>query len=152
MHKLTREEVEHRVAEYNRLYFDGVLPSCKVSVARLNCLGTYCHWRDSRGRKRRRITIATNVDWTDETLRAVILHEMIHCYVRTIDGCEGVDGFSWHGLFGHGRRFRRQCKRIKEQYGIDVPLFNSGVYRTDEKMPTTRWGKMMHYLSLWLAN
>ena len=49
------------------------------------------------------------------TKEDIIIHEMIHHYVRTIDR-------QWGGLFGHGRLFRRQCKRLKRDYGLAITI------------------------------
>lgn len=152
MKKLTREELRRRFEDYNSRYFDGVLPPCDVSVKKMNFFGEYHEWEGARGKRYRKITLATNIDWTEETLREVILHEMIHCYVRTIDGCRGIDGFSLHGLYGHGKRFSRQCRRIKKEYGIDIHRINYNIYRREEKVPTTWLGKIRRRMSYWLAN
>lgn len=94
-----------RFEEYNKKYFDGVLPPCKCHVIREKehtPLGLY-NPIERRGKLIGHIWIASNVDWNEEDLREVIVHEIIHHYVRMIEGHEG-------GLFGHNWRFKDNVK------------------------------------------
>ena len=84
---------------------------------------------ERRGKLIGHIWIASNVDWNEEDLREVIVHEMIHHYVRMIEGHEG-------GLFGHNWRFKRQCKRLKRDYGLNIHIFSYNICRIGQKKPT----------------
>ena len=53
--------------------------------------------------------ISKSVDWDEEKLKQIIVHEMIHHYVHTIDG------ISLDGLFQHGFHFVRQTKNTLSQ-------------------------------------
>ena len=105
--KITKELIKKKFKEYNDKYFNSILPKCEFSACKLHCFGQYTCAK-SKSSKRNRIWITTDVDWTEETLKDVLIHEMIHHYVTTVDGCELFDGFSWYGLFGHGKHFRKQ--------------------------------------------
>lgn len=114
MNRITKEDIRIRYKEYNRLYFGNQLKHCHFSVQKMWCLGLYTHKKvDSNGIIEGHIWITNDVDWTEEDLREVIIHEMIHHYVKTIDR-------KWGGLFGHGRLFRRQCKRLKQDFGLNI--------------------------------
>ena len=113
MNRITKDDIRTRYKEYNRLYFRNQLRHCDFSVQKMWCLGMYTHKKEKDGIIKGHIWITTDVDWTEEDLREVIIHEMIHHYVKTIDR-------KWGGLFGHGRLFRRQCKRLKEAYGLNI--------------------------------
>lgn len=141
--KITKDDLKVRFDEYNRLYFDSVLPQCEFSVIKLSCLGRYMFSSGKKGKRKYRIGITSDVNWTEETLRDVLIHEMIHHYVIAIDGCKDIDGFSWYGLFGHGKRFRRQVKRIKRQFGQNIYIHPHHIYHIRERVPTTRWGKFV---------
>ena len=113
MNRITKEDIRIRYKEYNRLYFGNLLKHCDFSVQKMLCLGLYTHKKGKNGIIKGHIWITNDVDWVEEDLREVIIHEMIHHYVKTIER-------KWDGLFGHGRLFRRQCKRLKNDYGLNI--------------------------------
>ena len=141
--KITKEDLKVRFDEYNRQYFDSVLPRCEFSVIKLSCLGRYMFSSGKNGKRKYRIRLTSDVNWTEESLRDVLIHEMIHHYVVAIDGCKGIDGFSWYGLFGHGKRFRRQVRRIKRQFGQNIHIHPHHIYHIRERVPTSWWGKFV---------
>ena len=55
-----------------------------------------------------------SIDLDEEMFRELLVHEMIHHYVRTIDGV------FFDGFFCHGRHFVRQIKRIKKEHGLEI--------------------------------
>jgi hypothetical protein len=109
--KLTNKGLEKKFIEYNNLYFNGRLGKCTLKT-------TYC--KDRYGQcligKTNSIKITNQVNWTDESLRDCLLHEMIHLYIFSILGINR-DGF-----FNHGRHFRREVRRIKRNFGIHVSI------------------------------
>lgn len=112
--KITKEQIKDLYIKYNKLYFNGVLPKCKCHVFKgKSCYGFYSYQKNNKAAG---IWIAYNVEWTEETLRECVVHEMIHHYVRTIEGHKG-------GLLGHNWRFRRQCRRLKKEFGINITIF-----------------------------
>lgn len=58
---------------------------------------TYSVAKDSK--KNGHIWIVYNVDWNEEDLCEVIIHEMVHHYVQMIEGHKG-------GLLGHNSKFK----------------------------------------------
>ena len=118
MERITKEDIRIRYKEYNRLYFCNQLKHCKFSVQKQSPLGTYTSKKEKDGTITGHIWIAYDVDWTEETLREVIIHEMIHHYVKTIDK-------RFSGLFGHGYPFLKQCRRLKRDeflFPIKFPI------------------------------
>ena len=68
--KITKEDIKFLFKEYNKLYFDGVLPSCKCHVFKgRGVFGRYNYFRKGNGKYEGSIWIAYNVDWAEETLR-----------------------------------------------------------------------------------
>lgn len=137
---ITNEDIKIRFDEYNKKYFGGVLPKCKCHSRRdkRSSFGTYTYTRKN-GKIEGHIWIARDVDWSEEDLREVIVHEMIHHYVRTIEGHKG-------GLFGHNWRFRRQCRRIKREYGINIHVHSTHIYHIGEKRPTNLFQKIRRFV------
>ena len=128
MDRITKEDIRTRFKEYNRIYFDGQLKHCKFSVQKQFSLGTYTSKKEKGGTITGHIWIANDVDWTEETLQEVIIHEMIHHYVKTIDK-------QFSGLFGHGFPFLRQCRRLKRDYGLTIHV-TSPLLHVNQKKPT----------------
>ena len=69
------------------------------------------------------------------------MHEMIHMYVRTVEG-KRMDG-----LLGHGRRFRRHCRRLKRDYGLLIRIHSDFGY-INPKLKPKLWEKIM----LWIID
>ena len=113
--EITKELLKQKFMEYNRLYFNNELAMCRF---------TYTYMRDVFGRYTTNITpkrekmghiwISKSIDLDEEMFRELLVHEMIHHYVRTIDGV------FFDGFFCHGRHFVRQVKRIKKEHGLEI--------------------------------
>lgn len=145
--EITKDILKQKFEEYNREYFNSILPKCEFSACKLDCFGQCTLYRTSKGKLKTRIWITTDVNWTEETFKDIMLHEMIHLYVITIDGCEGFDGLSWYGLFGHGKHFRKQVKRLKSEFGLKVHIHYPFLYHKKEKIPTTILGKLLRFIN-----
>ena len=146
--KITKEDLKVRFDKYNHQYFNSVLPQCEFSVIKLSCLGRYMSSFGKNGKRKYRIRLTSDVNWTEESLRNVLIHEMIHHYVVAIDGCKGIDGFSWYGLFGHGKRFRKQVRRINREHGLKIHIHgDSNLYHKNEIVPTSWWGKFVRFIN-----
>ena len=105
---------------YNSKYFDGKLGKCQF----LWLLPNHCDYGaynayEKNGEILNKIWIGRNTYWTEEKLRELLVHEMIHMYIRTIEK-KKIDG-----LLGHGFRFRRQCRRLKRNYGLHIPIHSN---------------------------
>ena len=113
---ITKELLKSLFDEYNELYFDGKLGKCNFSffTKNLSILGSYNSRNDKNGKPKDKIWIGTSVKWTEEHLQRILIHEMIHMYVHRIEG------HRYDGIFGHGRRFRREARRIRKEYGIET--------------------------------
>lgn len=139
--KIAKEDIVTRFNEYNKKYFDGILPPCKCHVIKEKehtPLGLY-NSIERKGKLIGHIWIASNVDWNEEDLREVIVHEMIHHYVRMIEGYKG-------GLFGHNLRFKRQCKRLKDDYGLIINTTSYNICRIGQKKPTNSFQRFRRFI------
>lgn len=106
--KPTKEYLKVKYKEFNKLYFNNILPKCEISVIYMNYLGQYI-FQNNIGH----IYLSKKINEPKEFIDEVLIHEMIHHYVRTVEGKKG-------GLFGHNWRFRRQCKRLKKEFGLII--------------------------------
>ena len=113
--EITKDLLKSEFEKYNHMYFNDELAMCRFTYRYMrDAFGKYRTEHTSKGKRIGRITISKSVDWDEEKLKQIIVHEMIHHYVHTIDG------ISLDGLFQHGFHFVRQTRRLKKQFGYEV--------------------------------
>lgn len=109
---LTKELIRTRFKKYNALCFNKALKMPEIRIGKSNCLyGEFAYKKilDDGNLLRPHIWLAKNVEWTDYTLDAVLLHEMIHYYL--VINKKGLK---------HNKYFRQECDRIWKDFGIYV--------------------------------
>ena len=116
--KETGREILYELFDrYNKMYFNGELGKCRFYwLIAGSTYGKYNFETKKNGKIESRIGMSRNVRWTDETLRDVLVHEMIHMYVTT------VEGKHFDGLLGHGRHFRKHMKHMNKTYGLNIRI------------------------------
>ena len=97
---LNKKIIKDLYKEFNTMYFNGVLSLCDCHYIKLDVFGRYTN----------------DVDWTEETLREVLVHEMIHHYVKSIFGKNE------YLFFRHGFRFRRMMKKLNNEFGLEITI------------------------------
>jgi hypothetical protein len=140
--ELTKADLRERFDKYNELYFEGKLCGCKFFWLSSNhcAYGKYIAQPTKKGLISK-IGVARNTIWTEENLRELLVHEMIHMYIRTIE-CEAYDG-----VLGHGRRFRAHCKRLRDRFGLNIRIHGDFGFINKKLYPKT-WEKVL----LWLID
>ena len=112
--KITKEDLKVRFDEYNRLYFDGKLKNAKMGFLSKNYktfVGTFEFEIDNNRRvKNPSIKVSQRIDWDEEKLRRVLLHEMGHLSVIQ----------KYRKGKKHGLAYIKECKRIESQYNVKV--------------------------------
>ena len=127
--KITKELIASKFDECNRKYFNGILEPCKFHTFRMpRTFGMYGRLM-YKGKYVGNIWIASNVKWTEEAFTETVIHEMIHHYITTIEKHESI-------IFKHGWRFKRQCRRLKREFGITIDLYGPKVCHVGNKKPT----------------
>lgn len=136
-----KDGLKSRFDEYNKLYFDGKLGKCNFFwLCTKASFGKYRFKRTEKGIESY-IGVARDAAWTEDTLKELLIHEMIHMYVTTIDGKP------YDGLLGHGRLFRKHCKRLKDEYNLIINVHTD--YGGIRKGPSPKlWEKVL----LWLID
>ena len=83
--KITKDILNQKFDEYNRLYFDGELKKVKLGLLSRNfgsIVGMFEFEIDKKGHlKDMSIKINEGIDLDEEKLRRVLLHEMVHLSV-----------------------------------------------------------------------
>ena len=139
--EITKELLKQKFEEYNKLYFNNELPMCRFTYTYMrDVFGRYMTSTTPKGKKIGHIWISKSIDLDEEMLRELLVHEMIHHYVRTIDGV------FFDGFFCHGRHFVRQVKRIKKQYGLDIWICSPHWHYHNEKPHTSRSTEFIGFL------
>lgn len=116
--ELTKKDLKERFDKYNAMYFDGKLGKCKFYLFPKNIytFGKYTDIKQKDGSILSKIYIGQNFVITEENLELIIVHEMIHMYVRT------VENVKFDGLLGHGFYFRKHRKRLKKNFGLKIDI------------------------------
>ena len=81
MVKVTRYILEDLFDKYNKMYFEGKLVKPQLATYWGESTMGIFNVSERHGKVRRKILIARNVRYTQENLRDVLIHEMIHLYV-----------------------------------------------------------------------
>lgn len=112
--KIMKDDLQRRFDEYNQLYFDGKLKSAKMgflSKSFKTLVGIFEFKIDNNRRvKDPSIKVSKRIDWDEEKLRRVLLHEMAHFSVTQ----------KYKKDKKHGIAFIKECKRIESQYNVKV--------------------------------
>ena len=125
---ITKDTLKKLFKEYNKKYFNNELTVCAMHYYNIgDCFGRYISKKDKNGNVKGNIWITTNVDWTENTLKCVLIHEMIHHYIDT------VEKKKFDGLFGHGFFFRRKMNKINKKFGLNIKTFFSDIKLKNKK-------------------
>lgn len=113
--EITKDILKVLFKEYNKKYFNNELSMCTMHYSNIDiCLGRYIPRNGKDGNIKGHIWITTKVEWSEETIEAVLIHEMIHHYIKTIEKRK------FDGLFGHGFFFKRKMNKINKKFGLNI--------------------------------
>ena len=115
--EITVEILEEKFDEYNELYFGGRLwwPDEFRLHKSFKCFGWFKCNRHSPGSRLRNviISISSYYDWTEEHLRNILVHEMLH---YKIESSRKIDKNP------HGPRFLELAAEMNEKYGLNIEV------------------------------
>lgn len=115
--------------ECNRKYFNGSLPKPKFTIiSKLNIIARFEYNKDKKGKhpiKWQELKVSDCYEYTEQELREIIVHEMIHYYI------------AWNGIKDnkdHGREFMKIANELNEKYGLNITKTKdvSSLIRTDK--------------------
>ena len=82
--EITKELLKQKFEEYNKLYFNNELAMCRFTYIYMrDVFGRYTTNITAKGEKIGHIWISRSIELDEEMLRDLLVHEMIHHYVRT---------------------------------------------------------------------
>lgn len=107
---LTKSDLRRMHSEYNQLYFGGKLSMPEfVFFARKQPFGRF-----TRGKTVEIGISAYRKGWSEDSLKDVLIHEMIHQYVyESMCGCR-------YSFIHHGLQFYYVRWRLKRRYGLHI--------------------------------
>lgn len=115
--EITVEILKEKFDEYNELYFGGRLgrPDEFRLHKSFRCFGWFRCNKHSPGSRLRNVIISISkyYDWTEEHLRNVLVHEMLH---YKIERSRRIDKNP------HGPRFLKLAAEMNEKYGLNVEV------------------------------
>jgi hypothetical protein len=140
--KFTKTNLKEKFNEYNKLYFNNKLGKCKLYFFSKNIhfFGKYVDTINKKGEIISKIYIGQNTIWTEENLKEILVHEMIHMYIRT------VENKKFDGLLGHGNSFRKYCKKLKKEFGLIINIHPKFDYINKSKP------KLWEKIILWIID
>lgn len=98
--------------EYNESYFNGELPFPQFKIRHsYRTLGYFSCEYDDEGMFNQSIEISDNYDYTNNQLRDIIVHEMIHYYLAY----KGIDPHCHHG-----KDFEDMADKFNKTYGMNI--------------------------------
>ena len=112
--KINKALIKEKFNEYNKLYFNSELPKCEIKIkSAYRYYGLFeCKYHEKYKKATfKTITISDLYDYTDENLKNILVHEMIHYFLiekkksgeaqieRLIcmwhDGCIDLPSYDW---------------------------------------------------------
>lgn len=112
--EVTEKLLKEKYDEYNRMYFEGKLKNVKmgfISKSFKRTVGEFEFYIDKDGYFRyASIKVNKGIDWDEEKLRRILLHEMAHFSVTQ----------KYRRNKKHGMAYIKECKRIESQYNVKV--------------------------------
>ena len=125
--KLTKKEIEKRFDEYNKLYFKGQVekPSkFETFTPRKRILGlTRPIFNKKTSKYSAALHISRRYNWTEENLRHVIVHEMIHLlikdYLQPLKWWEKIFPFM---IVQHDEHFKEVMEDLNETYDLNIKI------------------------------
>ena len=115
--EITVDILEEKFEEYNKLYFRGRLlwPHEFYLLKSFRVYGRFSCRKHRPGSRLRnvRIGISMYYDWTEEYLRDVLVHEMLHYKLERSKNVEKKI---------HGPRFLKAAADMNEKYGLNIQV------------------------------
>lgn len=123
--RLTRPLIKKVFDQCNDSYFGGEIESPSIFelwTCHKKCVGwVRAVWNKKNKRYVSALHISSRYRWTPANLQKVIVHEMIHLYLRDYM----IPLTFWERLFPalqHGKDFRNKMNELNEKFGLDIGI------------------------------
>ena len=129
--KINKALIKEKFNEYNKLYFNSELPKCEIKIKSAYRYYGLFECKDHEKYKKatfKTITISDLYDYTDENLKNILVHEMIHYFL-----IEKKKLF--HDSIKHGPEFQKMAKEFNEKYNLNIKILED--WGSIKLLPTT---------------
>ena len=110
--ELTTLDMMSLFSQYNIDYFESELPFPEFKIIHsYRTLGEYSCYPIADGHYGDVLSVSDNYDYTENQLRDVIVHEMIHMYLMHF----GIDK-----KCSHGKAFKNMMNDLNTRYGLNI--------------------------------
>lgn len=129
--KITKKLIKQKFDEYNELYFNSELPKCEIRIS--SAYRYYGLFQCKFDEKYKRVTcksisISDLYDYTEENLKNILVHEMIHYYLIQ-------NKKLFKDSIKHGPEFQKMMKDFNEKYNLNIRILQEWGYI--KLLPTT---------------
>jgi hypothetical protein len=111
--EIAMHNITGRFYFFNNDYFGGVLPFPELKIRHsYKTLGYFsCEYDEDGNMFNQCIEISDNYDYTENQLRDIMVHEMIHYYLAYM----GIDT-----KCTHGSEFKKMANDLNKQHGMNI--------------------------------
>lgn len=116
--KINKKILKEKYQEYNRLYFNSELPYCDLRISSAyRYYGLFKCKIDEKYKKVtcKSITISDLYDYTEESLKNILIHEMIHYYLI-------IKKKLFKDSFSHGPEFKKMADEYNKKYNLNIKV------------------------------
>lgn len=132
--ELTIQYLTEKFREYNKLYFDTHLPTPNFKLMKSYRTAGLFSCDKIIGKRRLKhqcIEISCYYDWTEEKLRDILVHEMVHYYLAY----KHIDN-----ELSHGEEFIKMCEDMNKKYGLNLSvIIDMTNVKRNKKAPRLSW-------------
>ena len=122
---ISKNNISKLFFQYNRQFFENqlLIPAFGILHSKI----VYGQFRTKYDKRKKmgyspQLLISKEIEWTEDGLRDVVVHEMVHLYVWQKTN---INRNRHRGLF------KKKCDELKKEYGIDVR--RPDIIRQEEK-------------------
>ena len=131
--EITVDILKEKFEEYNEKYFDNKLQTPRFKLLKSYSKFGLFQYRKAGVRKIGDMTLSISkyIDWEENDLRDVIVHEMVHQYIAPK---------LENGEDEHGAKFQKKCNELNKKYGLNVTVkIDGGNFKKTKNAPKLGW-------------
>jgi len=109
--------LEDKYDEFNKKYFFNKLPKIPIRINKMKTKGGFIVFYLKGGELDhfKEIVISNFFNKTEKHTQAILIHEMIHAYLKVVGMVKDIGGM-------HGSHFKTIIDKLKKEYDLDIPL------------------------------
>jgi len=130
--EVTEKVLEKKFDECNKIYFNNGLPYPFFSIfCKKKPFAKFTYLKKKKNGENvlvyKKISVSNYYDFTEEQLRDIIVHEMIHYFIAYNDIKDNKE---------HGKIFLSIAERLNSEFGLNIEKTRTSSYLRKENAPT----------------